>query len=78
MKHWLAIYGSGFFTALNNGLVSAIISFLRTLVFQIAAVLLLPLIWEIDGVWLSVVAAELAAAGLTVAFLAGMRKKYGY
>ena len=74
----LAIYGSGFFTALNNGLVSAIISFLRTLVFQIAAVLLLPLIWEIDGVWISVVAAELAAAGLTVAFLAGMRKKYGY
>ena len=74
----LAIYGSGFFTALNNGLVSAIISFLRTLVFQIAAVLLLPLIWEIDGVWISVVAAELAATGLTVAFLAGMRKKYGY
>ena len=74
----LAIYGSGFFTALNNGLVSAIISFLRTLVFQIAAVLLLPLIWGIDGVWLSVVVAELAAAALTVAFLAGMRKKYGY
>ena len=74
----LAIYGSGFFTALNNGLVSAIISFLRTLVFQIAAVLLLPLIWEIDGVWLSVVAAELAAAALTAAFLAGLRKKYGY
>ena len=74
----LAIYGSGFFTALNNGLVSAIISFLRTLVFQIAAVLLLPLIWEIDGVWLSVVAAELAAAALTEAFLAGLRKKYGY
>ena len=74
----LAIYGSGFFTALNNGLASAIISFLRTLVFQISAVLLLPLIWEIDGVWISVVAAELAAAVLTVAFLAGMRKKYGY
>lgn len=74
----LAIYGSGFFAALNNGLVSAIISFLRTLVFQIAAVLLLPLIWEIDGVWLSVVAAELAAAALTAAFLAGLRKKYGY
>ena len=74
----LAIYGSGFFTALNNGLVSAIISFLRTLVFQIAAVFLLPLVWEIDGVWTSVVAAELAAAALTVAFLVGMQKKYGY
>ena len=74
----LAIYGSGFFTALNNGLVSAIISFLRTLVFQIAAVFLLPLLWEIDGVWASVVAAELAAAVLTTAFLLGMRKKYGY
>ena len=73
-----AIYGSGFFTALNNGLVSAIISFLRTLVFQIAAVFLLPLVWEIDGVWASVVAAELAAAALTVAFLVGMQKKYGY
>ena len=74
----LALYGSGFFTALNNGLVSAIISFLRTLVFQIAAVFLLPLLWEIDGVWASVVAAELAAAVLTTAFLLGMRKKYGY
>ena len=73
-----AIYGSGFFTALNNGLVSAIISFLRTLGFQIAAVLLLPLIWGIDGVWISVVVAELAAAALTAAFLVGMRKKYGY
>ena len=74
----LAIYGSSFFTALNNGLVSAVISFLRTLVFQIAAVLLLPLIWDIDGIWLSVVAAELAAALLTAAFLLGMKKRYGY
>lgn len=73
-----AIYGSGFFTALNNGLVSALISFLRTLVFQIAAVMLLPLIWEIDGIWLSVVAAELAAALLTITFMVAMRKKYGY
>ena len=74
----LAIFGSGFFTALNNGLVSAIISFLRTLVFQIGAVFLLPLVWEIDGVWASVIVAELAAAVLTAVFLLKMRKKYGY
>ena len=54
----IAIFGSSFFTALNNGLVSALVSFLRTLVFQIAAVLLLPLIWQIDGIWISIVVAE--------------------
>lgn len=74
----LAIFGSSFFTALNNGLVSAVVSFLRTLVFQIAAVLLLPLIWEIDGIWASVVVAELAAAAVNVVFLVGMRKRYKY
>lgn len=74
----VAIYGSSFFTALNNGLVSAIISFLRTLVFQVASVLLLPMFWEIDGVWISVVAAEFMAALLTVLFIIGNRKKYGY
>lgn len=73
-----AIFGSGFFTALNDGLTSALISFLRTLVFQTAAVLLLPLLWGIDGVWVSVVVAEAAALVLTVAFLAGKRKKYHY
>ncbi len=74
----LAIYGSSFFTALGNGLVSALISFLRTLVFQVAAVLIFPLIWGLDGIWLSIVAAELVAALVTVAFLAGKRKKYHY
>ncbi len=54
-----AIFGSSFFTALNDGLTSAVISFLRTLVFQIAAVLVLPLVWGVDGIWLSIVAAEL-------------------
>jgi len=73
-----AIYGSSFFTALNNGLVSALISFLRTLVFQIAAVLIFPLIWGIDGIWISIVAAEMMAAIVTVLFLFGMRKKYHY
>lgn len=74
----LAIYGSSFFTALGNGLVSALISFLRTLVFQMAAVLLLPLIWGIDGIWVSIVAAELMAAVVTILFLVGMKGKYHY
>ncbi len=74
----LAIYGSSFFTALGNGLVSALISFLRTLVFQVAAVLIFPLIWGLDGIWFSIVAAELVAAAVTVLFLIGMRKKYHY
>ncbi len=74
----IAIFGSGFFTALNNGLISALISFLRTLVFQIAAVILFPLIWQTDGIWLSIVAAELMAAIVTIGFIAGMQKKYHY
>ncbi len=74
----LAIFGSGFFTALNNGLVSAFISFLRTLVFQVAAILLLPLIWKTDGIWVSVVVAELMAAATTGIFIHAMSKRYGY
>lgn len=74
----IAIYGSGFFTALNNGLVSAVISFLRTVVFQTAAILLLPLVWGVDGIWISVVCSELAAAAVTAVLLFAMRKKYGY
>ncbi len=73
-----AIFGSSFFTALNNGLVSAAISFLRTLVFQVAAVLIFPLIWGVDGIWLSIVAAEALAAAVTAAFLWALRKKYRY
>ena len=74
----LAIFGSGFFTALNNGLISAIISFLRTLVFQIGAVLLLPLLFKTDGIWASVIIAEAAAAVLSVIFILANKKKYGY
>lgn len=73
-----AIFGSGFFTALNDGLTSALISFLRTLVFQIAAVLLLPLIWGINGVWISIVVAEFMAVVFTVIFLVIKRKQYHY
>lgn len=56
-----AIYSSGFFTALNDGVTSAVISFLRTLVFEVAAVMLLPLILGIDGVWMAIVVAEVMA-----------------
>ena len=72
------IYGSSFFTALNNGLISALISFLRTLVFQIGAVLLLPVIFGLDGIWWSVVAAELGSLLLTGFFLIKYRKRYHY
>lgn len=73
-----SIFGSSFFTALNNGLISAAISFLRTLVFQIAAVLILPLIFEIDGIWYSIVVAEVVAVIVTAIFIFAKRKKYGY
>ena len=72
------IFGSSFFTALNNGLISALISFLRTLVFQIGAVLLLPLVFELDGIWWSVVAAELGSLALTAFFMLKYRKRYHY
>ena len=74
----LNIFGSAFFTALNNGTVSAVISFLRTLLFQVAAVLVLLLLWGLDGVWLAVVAAEGLSLCVTAAFLVGMRPRYHY
>ncbi|MBR2634280.1 MAG: MATE family efflux transporter [Clostridia bacterium] len=74
----LAIFGSGFFTALNDGLTSALISFLRTLIFQVLAVLTLPLLFKIDGVWFSIIVAEGAAAALTAVFLKAKQKKYRY
>ena len=73
-----AIFGSGFFTALNDGVTSAIISFLRTLVFQVAAVLLLPLIMGIDGIWFSIVVAELMATVFSAIFMVIKQKKYHY
>jgi len=74
----IAIFGSSFFTALNDGLTSALISFLRTLVFQVAAVLFFPLLWGIDGIWISIVAAEAMAMVATVFFLLLKQKKYQY
>lgn len=73
-----AIFVSGFFTALSDGLTSALISFLRTLVFQIASVLILPLLWGINGVWISIVVAELMAVIFGMFFLVLKRNKYHY
>ncbi|MFR7854974.1 MAG: MATE family efflux transporter [Acutalibacteraceae bacterium] len=73
-----AIFGSSFFTALNDGLTSALISFFRTLVFQAASVLIFPLIWDLDGIWISIVAADVMAVALTLVFVFAKRKKYGY
>lgn len=72
------IFGSAFFTALGNGIASAAISFLRTLLFQVAAVLLLPLLLGLDGVWLAIVAAEMLALVVTVIFLVKKRNYYHY
>ncbi len=73
-----AIFGSSFFTALSDGLTSALISFLRTLVFQVLAVMLLPLVFGIDGIWYSITAAELMAAVLCFVFIGIKRKRFGY
>lgn len=73
-----AIFGSSFFTALSNGGVSAAISFLRTLVFQIVAILIFPLFWQTDGIWISTVAAEIMAVAVTAFFLKINQKKYRY
>lgn len=73
-----AIFGSSFFTALSNGGVSAAISFLRTLVFEVAAILILPLFWQTDGIWISTVAAEILAVAVTAVFLRVNQKKYRY
>lgn len=72
------IFASSFFTALNNGAVSAAISFLRTLIFQSTAVIVLPMIWELDGIWLSITVAEVFALIISVTFLAAKRNKYNY
>lgn len=72
------VFGSAFFTALNNGLVSAVISFARTLIFQLGAVALLPLVLGLDGVWLAIVLAELLALAVTAACFVRMRGRYHY
>lgn len=73
-----SIYASSFFTALNNGIVSAVISFLRTLLFQSLCVLILPIFFELDGVWFSVIVSETLAAILSASCIYAFRKRYNY
>lgn len=72
------IFGSAFFTALNNGAVSALLSFLRTLLFQVAAVLILPIIFGINGVWFAIIAAEMLAVIITFTFFIKLKNRYHY
>ena len=72
------MFGSSFFTALNNGFVSALISFMRTMVFQVACVLVLPVLWGIDGIWLSGIIYEVLSAIVVAVCLAKFKNRYGY
>lgn len=74
----MAIFGSSFFTALNNGLISALLSFLRTIVFEVSGVFLIPMIFGIDGIWMAIVVANGLAAIVTILFLLANRKRYHY
>jgi len=72
------IFASSFFTSLNDGLISALISFARTLLFQIVTILVMPIIWGVDGIWLSVAVAEVLALIVSVVCLLTKKKKYNY
>lgn len=78
MLNGFNIFGSALFTALNNGAVSALISFLRTLVFQVAMILILPVFLELNGIWLAIVAAEFWALLVTIVCIIANRKNYQY
>lgn len=72
------IYGSSFFTALNNGVVSAAISFLRTVVFEVAAILILPIFFGVDGIWCAITVAELVSLLITAGAFFALRRRYQY
>ena len=74
----IPIFGSSFFTALSNGKISAVISFLRTLVFQTGSVLILPLFLGLNGIWLSIVIGEALASAVAIAFILKNKERYGY
>ena len=75
---WFNMYTSCFFTALNDGAVSAAISFMRALVLPVICIIIMPMIWELDGVWYSLVGSELLGVAVSVWFMLGKRKKYHY
>jgi len=72
------VFGSAFFTALNDGLLSALISFLRTFVIQVAAILILPILIGIDGIWIAVAVAEGLTMMVTLLLFVLAKKKYHY
>ena len=72
------IFASSFFTALNNGLVSAMISFVRTLVFQVIVILVLPILFGLNGIWFAVVVAEILALIVSSVLIIRNKKKYEY
>lgn len=75
---WFNMYTSSFFTALNDGAVSAAISFMRALVLPVICIILMPMLWELDGVWYSLVGSELLGVIVSICFMVGKRKKYHY
>ena len=74
----VSMFGSSFFTALSDGLISALISFCKTIVFELSSVFILPLIMGVDGIWVAIVVADFLAMVLTIALMIAKRKKYGY
>lgn len=74
----LNIFGSSFFTSLNDGLISALISFARTLLFQVTTILIMPILFGIEGIWLSVLTAEVLALVITIICFVTKKKKYQY
>lgn len=75
---WFNMYTSCFFTALNDGAVSAAISFMRALVLPVICIIVMPMIWKLDGVWYSLAGSEILGVFVSLAFLLGKRKKYNY
>ena len=75
---WFNMYTSSFFTALNDGAVSAAISFMRALVLPVICIIVMPRLWELDGVWYSLVGSELLGVAVSAWFMLGKRKKYHY
>ena len=75
---WFSIFSSAFFTALNDGAVSAAISFMRTLVFPVICILVMPTLWKLDGVWYSLVSSELLSVSVSIYFIFSKRMKYHY
>ena len=75
---WFNIYVSSFFTALNDGPVSAANSFMRSLVLPVVCIIIMPLIWGLDGIWYSLTLSEFLALAVAAWFLWSRRKKYHY